>query len=180
MDKEQQDYLLQLARRSIREKLAGGRIAAPEPPAWDAMRQHCGAFVTLKTQGRLRGCIGNISSTEPLYRTIGEMAVAAATHDPRFPPMAPDELDGAHIEISVLTPLEKVDRPEEIHVGVHGLLIRKGRMSGLLLPQVPVEWNWDRETFLEHTCRKAGLPPNAWKEPDTEIFRFSADVFGEE
>ena len=108
------------------------------------------------------------------------MAAAAAPQDPRFPPLDATDLERAHIEISVLTPLEKVDAPDQIQVGVHGLFIKKEFYSGLLLPQVPVEWRWDRDTFLQQTCRKAGLPPDAWMDPKTEIFRFSAEVFGEE
>jgi AmmeMemoRadiSam system protein A len=105
------------------------------------------------------------------------MAQAAAFRDPRFRPVEEEELPLLDLEISVLTPFEEIDDPEQIQVGLHGILIRKGYISGLLLPQVATERNWDRMTFLEEACRKAGLPRNAWKDPDTKIYVFSADVF---
>lgn len=179
MNSEQRKYLLALARNSIREKLGGGR-PAPQTPESSELHQPCGAFVTLKRQGRLRGCIGNIKTNDPLYETVSRMAVAAATEDPRFPAMQSEELDQAHIEISVLTPMKRISDPQSVIVGEHGLYIRKNYLSGLLLPQVPVEWGWDRETFLSQTCRKAGLPETAWKDPDTEIYCFTAEVFGED
>ena len=178
MDQKDKEYLLELARASIAARLGGGDI--PSDPAERAdLLAPCGAFVTLKCGGRLRGCIGNIRSTRPLFETVKDMAVSAATQDPRFPPMALQELEMAHIEISVLTPMERVENPEEIQPGTHGLYIKKGTRSGLLLPQVATEWDWDREQFLNQTCVKAGLPKQAWKEPDTEIYRFSAEVFSE-
>lgn len=179
LEQEHQEYLLKLARQSIHDRLHGVR-SATEPQGSPDLEKPCGAFVTLKINGRLRGCIGNIRSTAPLYKTVSEMAVAAATQDPRFPPLESPELDTSHIEISVLSPMIRVENFREIQVGRDGLFIRNGACSGLLLPQVPVEWEWDRNKFLEQTCRKAGLPPKAWKDPDTEIFRFSAEVFGEE
>ena len=109
---------------------------------------------------------------------VQECAVAAATEDPRFPPVSPDELSSLRVEISVLTPLVLI-RPEEVEVGRHGLMIAQGRRRGLLLPQVPVEWGWDRETFLDQTCVKAGLPPSAWRHGAT-LWAFTAEVFGEE
>ncbi len=176
---EQREYLLKLARSSIRDHLKGARPESQAPDD-DVSSRACGAFVTLKQKGRLRGCIGNIRSSDPLHETVSRMAVAAASEDPRFPPMHHRELDATHIEISVLSPMQKITNPESVVVGEHGLYIRRGHLSGLLLPQVPVEWGWDRETFLRQTCRKAGLPDDAWKDPETEIHCFSAEVFGED
>lgn len=113
----------------------------------------------------------------PLFQTVKEMAVQAAFADPRFPPLTPDELSELDLEISVLTPLERIKDPSRIEIGKHGLLIRKKSYSGLLLPQVATDHGWDRQQFLEWTCRKASLPPRAWQDPDTEIFVFSADIF---
>jgi len=137
-----------------------------------------GAFVSLHKQGLLRGCIGYVHALHPLYRTVMEAAAAAALHDPRFPPVRPAELPDVHLEISVLSPFRTV-RAEEIQVGAHGLLIAQERKQGLLLPQVAVEHQWDRERFLEETCRKAGLAPDAWRRGAT-IEAFTAEVFGEE
>jgi len=136
-----------------------------------------GAFVTITKKGTLRGCIGHIRALLPLYKTIEEMAAAAAFDDPRFPPITKNELKDLEIEISVLTPFKQITDVKEIEVGKHGIYIEKGFYSGLLLPQVATEYRWDRDTFLEHTCRKAGLPPDAWKDKDTRIYIFSADIF---
>lgn len=179
MNESEKKYLLELGRNTIAAKL-DGRAHEVESPDSDELNSPCGAFVTIKCGGKLRGCIGNIRASKPLYETVREMAEAAATQDPRFPSMRRNELDGAHIEISVLSPFEKVSSPDEIEVGRDGLYITKGMRSGLLLPQVATEWGWDRNTFLSQTCYKAGLPLDAWKHPDTEIFRFTAEVFGEE
>jgi hypothetical protein len=142
-----------------------------------ALAERYGAFVTLKRHGELRGCIGNIVGTAPLGETVAQMAKAAATADPRFPPLKPEELKGLELEISVLTPLEPVIDPKDIVVGRHGLFIVYGNNRGLLLPQVATEQGWDRETFLEQTCWKAGLPPGAWRNPGAQIYKFSAEVF---
>jgi len=136
-----------------------------------------GAFVTITKKGTLRGCIGHIRGLMPLYKTIEEMAAAAAFDDPRFPPITKNELKDLEIEISVLTPFKQITDVKEIEVGTHGIYMERGYYSGLLLPQVATEYRWDRDTFLEHTCRKAGLPPDAWKEKDTRIYIFSADIF---
>ncbi len=141
------------------------------------LKENRGAFVSLHKRGQLRGCIGYIEGRGPLHKTIEEMAEAAAFRDPRFSPVTERELPDLDIEISVLTPLRKLTDVNEIEVGVHGIYIKKGWLSGLLLPQVATEYRWDRETFLEHTCMKAGLPVHAWKEKDTEIYIFSADIF---
>jgi hypothetical protein len=112
-----------------------------------------------------------------LAQTVTETAVAAAFEDPRFPPLDPGELKDIQVEISVLTPLQRIRNPEEVRVGVHGIVVKKGGRSGLLLPQVATEQGWDRSTFLENCCLKAGLPRDAWKDGETEIYVFSADVF---
>jgi AmmeMemoRadiSam system protein A len=142
-----------------------------------ALKEKKGVFVTVKKRGQLRGCIGYTRGVKPLYKIVGEMAVAAAFHDPRFTPVTEAELSDLEIEISVLTPLKRIKDVEEIEVGKHGLLIEKGFRSGLLLPQVATEYGWDRKAFLEHTCLKAGLPRDAWKDGKTSICTFSAEVF---
>ncbi|MBN1480938.1 AmmeMemoRadiSam system protein A [candidate division KSB1 bacterium] len=138
-----------------------------------------GAFVTLHNDGVLRGCIGYVFAYKPLVETVKEMAVAAAMRDPRFVPVDQEELPFVDIEISVLSPLRDIRDIQEIEIGIHGLYISRGAYSGLLLPQVALEYNWDREAFLEQTCRKAGLPLNAWQDEETSIKIFSAQVFGE-
>ena len=141
------------------------------------LKEKRGAFVTLHKHGNLRGCIGYIRGQKQLHQTIREMAVAAAFQDSRFKPVTQSELDDLDIEISVLTPLLKVSDVEEITVGKHGIYIIQDYHSGLLLPQVATEQGWDRKAFLEHTCTKAGLPEDAWKDSSTEIYIFSADIF---
>ena len=138
------------------------------------------AFVTLHVGGALRGCIGTSERRQPLWHVVGEMAGAAATRDPRFPPISPDDLQGLTVEISVLTPEVIIHRPEEIVIGRHGLDVRRDGARGLLLPQVAIEHDLDREHFLAATCRKAGLAGDAWQDPGTEIRVFEADVFGDE
>lgn len=168
--------LIDIARTAIKCKLTGRDI--PELHIeLEVLKQKSGAFVTLKKHGLLRGCIGYIEAREPLYKTVAEMAVAAAFNDPRFPPLKPDELAHIKLEISVLSPLKEIKDIKEIELGVHGLYITKGYYSGLLLPQVATEYKWDSLTFLEETCYKAGLRPDAWKDKDTRIYIFSADVF---
>lgn len=144
----------------------------------DGLQREGGAFVTLHKKGGLRGCIGNFFSDKPLYRTVAEMALSAAFKDPRFSPLREDELDGIDFEISVLSPLRQIDDVAEIEVGRHGIFITKGASRGVLLPQVASEHGWNRETFLAHTCMKAGLPSDEWRH-DAKIEVFSAQVFGE-
>ena len=141
------------------------------------LKEKRGAFVTINKGGQLRGCIGYIQPYKPLSQTVEEMASQAAFNDPRFDPVTESELPDLEIEISVLTPLKRIKDIEEIEVGKHGILIEKGSYSGLLLPQVATEYGWNRKTFLEHTCLKAGLPTNSWKDEDTVISIFSADIF---
>jgi AmmeMemoRadiSam system protein A len=148
-------------------------------PALDSktLSAELGAFVTLKRDGRLRGCIGNIVGSGPLAATIERMAGAAAFEDPRFPALTAGELADLEIEVSVMGPLTLCPDPELIKVGRHGLYIRKSMHSGLLLPQVATEWGWDRETFLDQTCVKAGLPKGTWRKSKTEIWWFEAVIF---
>lgn len=175
---EHKKTLLKIARDSIT------RAVYSRPPLEyriddGVLNKKCGAFVTLHINGNLRGCIGNIVSETPLWKTVRNMAVESALRDPRFYPLTPQELDRVDIEISVLSPLKKIEDPEEIEVGKHGLFIRKGFYQGLLLPQVATEYGWDRTQFLEQTCYKAGLNKNCYRESGTEIYIFSAIVFGE-
>ncbi|HDM77104.1 MAG TPA: AmmeMemoRadiSam system protein A [Deltaproteobacteria bacterium] len=163
--------------RTVIEKACKGEKIPEFKVDSPILKEPRGAFVTLHKNGQLRGCIGHIRATSPLYKTVAEMAYAAAFEDPRFPPLRADELPYIDIEISVLTPFRKINDINEIKIGKHGLMIRKNGYSGLLLPQVPVEWKWDLNEFLEHTCLKAGLPKDAWKDKDTEIYVFSAEVF---
>jgi len=137
------------------------------------------AFVTLKLQDELRGCIGSTEAKFPLGQTIVQCAISAAFRDPRFPPLSMEEFERIHLELSVLSPMHEIASVEEIQVGVHGIFLTLGNHRGLLLPQVAVELEWDRETFLKSTCQKAGLPPEAWQYPGVKIEIFSAEVFGE-
>lgn len=178
LSEKQKKRLIEIARESIKSVLKGKKI-----PSFDTddeeLRRENGAFVTLKINNNLRGCIGHIVADSPLYKTISEMAVQSAFGDPRFPKLKKEELERIEIEISVLSKLKKIDDVKEIEVGKHGLLMRKGFYSGLLLPQVATEYGWDRKTFLEHTCQKAGLPKDTWRDKDTEIYIFTAEVFSE-
>ena len=180
LNQDQRTRLLLIARESIAAALDGRRYEVPSDHVDERLNRPSGAFVTLNTRnGALRGCIGSIVPVAPLYRAVSDSAVNAATRDPRFHPVARHELPDLHLEISVMGPIEAVSTVEDIMVGRDGLIIRRGRFAGLLLPQVATEYGWDRETFLCHTCQKAGLPPEAWKAPGTQIERFSAEVFGE-
>jgi hypothetical protein len=178
LTRDDQAFLLKLARSVIESECKGSKLTVAPPPS-PIMREPRGAFVTLKKSGQLRGCIGYIEAIKPLAETIGEMAKAAAFSDWRFEQVRAEELPAIEIEISVLSPLFEVRDPSTIVVGTHGLVVSRGSRRGLLLPQVPVEWGWDRETFLAETCVKAGLPESAWKEKGTKIEAFTADVFSE-
>lgn len=170
--------LLSIARKSIESRLTGK--ALPDLSSGSKIfHEERGAFVTLRKHGELRGCIGSFESRGALYKTVEEMAQSAAFHDPRFPAMSAGELNDVSIEISVLTPLRKIKSIDEIEVGKHGIYIIRGIYRGVLLPQVATQYNWDKITFLEETCHKAGLPANAWKDGETEIYVFSADIFTE-
>jgi AmmeMemoRadiSam system protein A len=176
----QRKRLLEVARQSIATTLDG------KTPNWSAeqfdetLRKPAGAFVTLRTRsGDLRGCIGSIRAMEPLVKAVASSAVSAAFRDPRFSPVRPDELPQLELEISVMGPIEAVRDEADIEVGRDGLIVSRGRQAGLLLPQVASEYGWDRQTFLDQTCLKAGLPPGCWRLPETRIERFSAEVFSE-
>lgn len=174
----EKNKLLEIARSTIECKLAGKN--SPEFQIESTtLKEKRGAFVTLQKHGQLRGCIGFIEAKTPLHMTISKMALSAAFNDPRFPPVDQEELKELSIEISALSPLREIKDISEIEVGVHGIYIVKGFSSGLLLPQVATRYKWDRLTFLEETCHKAGLPPNAWADKNTRIYIFSADIFGE-
>lgn len=168
--------LLQLARGAIEACVKAQTM--PAPGTADVFAQVAGAFVSLHKRGQLRGCIGHVEADESLGRIITRCAVAAASSDPRFTPVAPDELPHIQIELSILGPLEPTERLEEVEIGRHGLVVEQGWSRGLLLPQVAVEWKWDRERFAAETCRKAGLPPHAWK-TGVKMWRFEAEVFSE-
>jgi len=174
--KEQRD-LLKIAREAIVSMVSSGKVPVISP-ASAGLNLHNGCFVTIKQHGQLRGCIGNFVSDKPLFSLVQEMAVSAATHDPRFYPMKLPDLDAFELEISVLSTLEKIDSVEEIQVGKHGLYLVQNSYRGVLLPQVATEYGWDRETFLRHTCLKAGLAENAW-EKNCSIYIFSALIFRE-
>ena len=174
-DAERQS-LLNVARDAIAAHVAGGR--APDVSDTGTAGRRGGAFVSIHKRGDLRGCIGHIEADGPLAGVVARCAVAACSADPRFPALTAEELDAVDLEVSLLGALEKIVRADEIEVGRHGLVVELGSRRGLLLPQVATEWGWDRETFLTHTCIKAGLPADAWKHGAT-MWKFEAEVFRE-
>jgi len=176
---DQQIKLLKLARKTIADKLGISGEIELTPFNEDVFNEKCGAFVTIHIKGDLRGCIGYIEGIKSIPETVKDMAVAAAFSDPRFSSLSSEEYKKIDIEISILTPIEKVNDVNEIVVGRDGLIITRGYNRGLLLPQVPVEQGWDRETFLSHTCHKAGIPADSWRKTDVLIEKFSAQVFSE-
>jgi AmmeMemoRadiSam system protein A len=173
---EDRRVLLQLARDAVTAHVAGR--SAPEPPLTGAFARQGGAFVTLHVRGDLRGCIGHIAADDLIGRLVARCAIAACSEDPRFPPLAASELPALQIELSLLGPLEPITGPDDFEIGRHGLVVELGWRRGLLLPQVATEWSWDRETFLSQTCRKAGLPLDAWRK-GAKLWRFEAEVFDE-
>jgi uncharacterized protein len=178
LSKKQKNLLLKIARETIMNKILGTAQAdhnIDDP----ILNIECGAFVTIHNKGELRGCIGNIIAETPLWLTVSNMAVQASTADPRFPPLSAGELEEIDIEISALSPLWKTEDLDDIEIGKHGILIKKGFNQGLLLPQVATEHGFNRMEFLEHTCMKAGLPGDCYKSGGCEIHIFSATVFGE-
>jgi len=182
LQENDQATLLELARSTISARLRGRPLPEIAPrKLTPALTAKGGAFVTLRKNGELRGCIGNFSSAQPLWLTVREMAIAAACHDSRFSPVTMTELPRLHIEISLLTPLKRISSAQEFRLGRDGIYIRKGSRSGTYLPQVAEETGWTTSEFLEHCCRdKAGLPPDAWKEKDTELYTYQTLVFSEE
>jgi len=178
LNEEQKRFLLGLARQTIETKLRTDKILKPKVED-EVLLNKRGAFVTLKVDGELRGCIGYPLPYKPLAEAVAEMAVAAATQDYRFQPLNEEELGSLKIEISVLTLPRRVKDIHEIEVGKHGIIISKGYNKGLLLPQVPLEYDWDLDTYLRHGCMKAGLDEYEWKKK-VEIEVFEAQVFSEE
>lgn len=173
---EEREELLRIARSALATYIAQERMPGGTP-AHGNLSAPGAAFVTLRSGKRLRGCIGYTEPHAPLYRTVQECVVTAATEDPRFSPVTAEEMGYLRIEISVLSQFTPV-RPVDVVPGVHGLMIRKGEHRGLLLPQVALEQGWDRDTFLSQVCVKAGMPTDAWKK-DAELYSFTAEVFGE-
>ncbi|MDP6107847.1 MAG: AmmeMemoRadiSam system protein A [Candidatus Brocadiia bacterium] len=173
--------LLGIARRAV-EAVVSGRGSPAEAVDHAELQGKQGAFVTLKTHGRLRGCIGQFISDQPLWKTVRGLGVQSATEDPRFvgSRLTPAELAGLDIEVSVLSPLERIANPLDIELGVHGIHIRRGYRTGCFLPQVATETGWSKEEFLSHCCAgKAGMQPDAWKDPQTEVLVFTAEIIRE-
>jgi len=174
----------QLLARARRAAAAALGLPAPGPPPVEPsgrLAEPGMCFVTWKRGGRLRGCIGSVEPVRPLCADVEANAVHSLLHDPRFPPATQKDFPGYHVEISVLSPFVVAPDPTAIEIGLHGLLVEKGRRRGLLLPQVAVEWKWNVETFLRQACLKAGLPEEAWREgsPPATVSTFTAEVFGE-
>lgn len=177
LTQEDKDRLCRIARQAFSSRF----LESPETDITPTpgCLQPGGAFVTLKGNGHLRGCIGRMTSSDPLKDTIARMALAAAFEDPRFEPLDKSELPDISVEITVLGPLKSIKGPEDFSIGIHGVYIVRGFRSGVLLPQVAVECGWDALTFLEQVCKKAGLPQDSWKSADSSLFAFEGFVFGE-
>lgn len=180
VNEKEEKILLELSRKTLETYiLKGEKEAFPGEPS-ENLKKISGMFVTLHKNGHLRGCIGYITGKEPLYRAAVDLTVASAVHDSRFRPVSKEELADIDIEISVMSPLRRITNADEIIMGVHGVVVKKGFHQGVFLPQVATETGWDKETFLRELCsQKAGLEPDAWKKPDTELYIFSAQIFGE-
>jgi len=177
---QQQKELLKLARDTITLYLTNKKILEKKISD-SALQEVMGVFVTLRKNNQLRGCIGNIIGTKPLYLGVIEMSIASATQDSRFMPVSRDELDDIHIEISVLSPLKKITNPDEIIMGIHGVLVKNGYRSGVYLPQVATETGWSKDEFMNSLCvHKAGMEASAWKTGKCEIYVFTAEVFREQ
>jgi len=180
MNEKNKEILLNVVCQAVKAAVVKEPIEAPvsDDPELNA---HCGCFVTLKNGGMLRGCLGQFTSEQPIIELIFEIAQASATKDARFfgNPITAGELDDLDIEISLLSPLEKTDDPLSLRLGVDGIYIKRNRNSGCFLPQVATEIGWNKEEFLSYCCsQKAGLTPEAWKEPETQVYFFTADIFG--
>lgn len=180
LNTKEKKTLLKIARKSLEEYIRNEQIPEfDEEQMSETLKKATGAFVTLQKEGELRGCIGRFDADKPLYKIVGQMAIASGTQDARFSPINEDELDDITIEISVLTPMEKIASIEEIELGTHGIYIQKGGMSGTLLPQVAEKFDWSKEEFLGHCARdKAGIGWDGWK--DANVYKYSAIVFSEE
>jgi hypothetical protein len=175
---EEKRELLAVARESIGCALEG-RMLSERTLHSPGLLRHSGAFVTIRIDHALRGCIGYIETSRPLVEVVREAARKAALEDPRFPPLTLSEFEQSTLEISILSPLRLIANVEEIEVGTHGLVLELGLRRGLLLPQVAVEYQWDREEFLDATAKKAGLGKNAWQEPEARIYTFTAEIIQE-
>lgn len=169
--------LLGIARRAILSHL--GLATAPPLPAEGALAEERGAFVTVHVGGELRGCIGTFRPESSLAATVARMAVAAASEDPRFRPLGPEDLAGLDIAVSALGAPHPLADPRAVAIGREGLIVSRGFHRGTLLPKVAVEQGWGAVEFLKHTCLKAGLPPRAWEDPDVTVVAFEAEEFGE-
>lgn len=180
LNKDEQKELLSIAKQAVHTYVKEKKVIDLPEPKQEKLLQDRGVFVTLKINHQLRGCIGVTAAIKPLYQAIRDVAIQSAVQDYRFRPVTTQELPHLSFEISVLSPFQKVVNEKDIVVGEHGLLIKRDNKTGLLLPQVPVEQHWDRLTFLQQCCAKAGLSPEAWKDADTDIFSFTAFVFGDE
>jgi AmmeMemoRadiSam system protein A len=179
LNDSQRKRLLEIARESIVSYVRDGKRKTFDEKD-PVLNRPMGAFVTLHENGELRGCIGNMVGQGPLYKTVADMAIEAATGDPRFSPLSPSELSAIDIEISVLSPLKRVSSYKEITIPGNGVVVRSMFGSGVYLPQVATETGWTREEFLTSLCgQKAGISPDAWKDPATELYTFTAEVFGE-
>ncbi|MEE2708851.1 MAG: AmmeMemoRadiSam system protein A [Gemmatimonadota bacterium] len=182
LTREGRRQLLEIARNSVVDTVK--RSYEATPPQADTivsgrLHEAGGASVTIRQQGALRGCIGRVQPSDALYRTVYQVAQAAAFQDPRYPPISREELEGLTVSLSALGPLMPLDTKKDLTIGDHGLYISRDAMSGLLLPHVASSRGWDGEAFLAQTCEKAGLPPDAWKDEKTEVMYFDAEVFGE-
>jgi uncharacterized protein (TIGR00296 family) len=190
LSEKEGELLVKLARKAVEEHLKARKYVSVPRNASENLLQPCGVFVTISKlrnkKKELRGCIGYPYPTTPLAQAVIESAVSSATQDPRFPPLSLSELDHVVFEVSVLTPAQKIEvkdlmeYPNRIRVGEDGLIVEKGICKGLLLPQVPVEWEWDEKEFLCQCCVKAGLPPDSWLTDGTKISKFQAIIFEEE
>jgi len=179
LSQKEKDELLKIARKSVETSVRERTLYYPTLEGLESLDQDRGAFVTLKEHGQLRGCIGYIAPIKPLYMTVRDVAAHAALRDARFTPVTVAELSLLEYEVSVLSPLHRVLDIKQIHVGQDGLVIKKGEYEGVLLPQVPTDEGWGRMTFLEQICHKAGLPKDAWRDEDADLFAFTAIVFGD-
>lgn len=179
LSQELRARLLELARRAVEARVSGAAFSAP-PALPPELCRPSGAFVTLRRRAdhELRGCVGYVEARYPLHEAVARAAAAAATEDSRFAAVSPGELASLVLDISVLGPPAPIE-PADVEVGRHGLIVERGGRRGLLLPQVPLEWGWDAATFVGQTCRKAGLQPDAWRDRETKLLAFEAEVFGE-
>jgi len=181
MDEKDKRALLQIARESVESAVKGtSKDQTQAEPFSPELKGKNGAFVTLRTCGKLRGCIGRMVSDAPLHKLVSEMAVSASKEDPRFNQIKPSELDDLEIDISVLSPLQKVEDSLDFELGIHGIYIKKGSKTGCFLPQVAADTGWSKEEFLSQCCSvKAGLSPDAWKKGDVDVYIFTSEIISE-